>query len=46
MRKTIRKNTTKNIFLQSLNRTSRIAPFNARVSEVGKTKYLPSYSKE
>lgn len=47
MRKTIRKNTTtKNIFLKSLNRTSRIAPFNSRIAEVGKTKYLPSYSKE
>lgn len=46
-RKTIlKRNLTRNIFLKSLNKNSRIAPFNTRVAEVGKTKYLPSYSKE
>jgi len=36
----------KNIFEQNLNKNSRITSLNKKVGDIGKTKYLPSFSKE
>ena len=34
------------IFLKNINQNSKIIPLNQKVSDIGKTKYLPSFSKE
>ena len=46
MKKRTLKVSKKNIFINNLSRNAKIVPLNTKVAEVGKIKYLPSYSKE
>ena len=42
----MKKNTTMKIFTNNLSKNTKIVPLRENLNTIGKTKYLPSFSKE